>query len=208
MLSEQIGRDVEQPLRAFASKNRDMTAMTTIQGNLAAMARELEDAQDKSSKLSKKGGKASAQKVESAASRLQSANQQWDSQAPFVFETLQALDESRLNHLRDFLTQYETHEADHIERNRVTVERTLSSLLEMDTSQEIKNWSQANVAGKPITERRPRQPSNAGSGSAGGSFGAGSAAVAPPQTPRSYTDNTSETSGRQEEKSGKSILVL
>jgi hypothetical protein len=40
--------------------------MTTIQGNLASMARDLEDAQDKSDKLSKKGGKASALKVDAA----------------------------------------------------------------------------------------------------------------------------------------------
>lgn len=181
--------------------------MITIQGNLAAMAKELEDAQDKSDKLSRKGGKASTQKVESATSKLQSANQQWDSQSPFIFETFQALDETRLNHLRDHLTQYLTHEADQIERNRVTIEQTLGSLLEIDTSQEIKNWSQATVAGKPITERKARQLSNAGSSNAGGSVRAGTGATPPPpQTPRStHTDNVSEHSGKQEEKSGKFI---
>lgn len=187
-----------------------MSGMTTIQGNLAAIAKELEDAQDKSDRLSKKGGKASTQKVETVTSRLQSANQQWESQSPFVFETLQALDETRLNHLRDVLTQYETHEADQIERNRVVTEQTLSSLLEIDTSQEIRNWSQANVAGRPITERRARQLSNAGSSNAGGSVSGGAgAAPPPPQTPRStHTDNASEHSGRQEEKSGKLIPLV
>jgi len=164
--------------------------MTTIQGNLASMARDLEDAQDKSDKLSKKGGKASALKVDAASSKLNSATSVWDSQAPFIYETLQALDERRLNHLRDVLTQYETHEADVIEQNRKTIESTLSSLLEIDTSQEIKNWSQANIAGKPVIERRTRQPSNAGSG--------GATSLAPPQTPRSTTDNQSEHSGGNE----------
>lgn len=182
--------------------------MTTIQGNLAAMAKELEEAQDKSDKLTRKGGKASTQKVESAASKLQSANQQWESQSPFIFETLQALDETRLNHLRDVLTQYETHEADQIERNRITVEQTLSSLLEIDTSQEIKNWSQAAVAGRSMTERSARQLSNAGSSVAGGSFGGTNAAPPPPQTPRStHTDNESEHSGKHEEKSGKLMII-
>src|SRR6266542_2643080 len=119
-LSNRIEKDVEQPLRSFASSNREMQSMTTIQGNLAAMAKEVEDAQHNSEKLSRKGGKASTQKVEAATSKLQSANQQWDSQAPFIFETLQALDERRLNHLRDVLTQYETHASDQVERNRAT----------------------------------------------------------------------------------------
>lgn len=177
--------------------------MMTIQGNLAAMAKELEDAQDKSDKLSKKGGKASTQKVESAISKLQSANQQWDSQAPFVFETLQAVDETRLNHLRDVLTQYETHQADQIERNRITVEQTLSQLLEIDTSQEIRSWSHSVVAGKPITERKARQLSSAGSSNTGSGGARTGAALPPPPTRHSnHTDNASEHSGRQEEKSG------
>lgn len=170
--------------------------MTTIQGNLSSMARDLDEAQEKSDKLNKKGGKASALKVDAASSKLNSATSIWDSQAPFIYETLQALDERRLNHLRDVLTQYETHEADVIEQNRKTIEHTLSSLLEIDTSQEIKNWSQASIAGKPLNERRVRQPSTAGSGSGG------TASLAPPQTPRSNTDNQSEHSGINE-KGGK-----
>lgn len=78
------------------------------------MAKTQEDAQEKADKLNRKGGKANAQKVETANSRLQDANQQWDTQSPFVFETLQALDENRLNHLRDVLTQYETLESDQL----------------------------------------------------------------------------------------------
>jgi hypothetical protein len=175
-----------------------MQSMTTIQGNLAAMAKEVEDAQHNSEKLSKKGGKASTQKVEAATSKLQSANQQWDSQAPFVFETLQALDERRLNHLRDVLTQYETHESDQIERNRTTVEQTLTSWLEIDTAQEIRNWAKASVAGKPITERSARQLSNAGSSSV-----APETVLPPPPTPRStLTDNRSEHSSKHESSGG------
>jgi hypothetical protein len=196
LLSDRIEKDVEQPLRNFTTTNREMSGMPTIQGNLAAIAKELEDAQKKSDKLAEKGGKANTHKVDNASSRLQTANQQWDSQAPFIFETLQALDEKRLNHLRDVLTQYETHEADQIERNRKTIEETLRSLLEIDTSQEIRNWSEASVAGKPITERKARQLSTAGSSITAATN------VPPPQTPRSthttHTDNHSEHSGRQE----------
>jgi hypothetical protein len=199
-LSQRIEKDVELPLRNFASKSREMQGMSTIQGNLASMAKEQEAAQEKSDKLSKKGGKASTLKVENATSQLQNANQQWDSQAPFIFESLQALDETRLNHLRDVLTQYQTHEADRIEKNRVTVEQTLGSLLEIDTSQEIRAWSQATVAGKPVTERRSRQLSNAGSSATPVST------LRPPPTP-THTDNTSqrssEHSARHETSGGK-----
>jgi hypothetical protein len=200
LLSERIEKDVELPLRTFATNNREMSAMTTIQGNLASMARELDDAQEKSDKLNRKGGKASSLKVDAASSKLSTATSQWDSQAPFIYETLQALDERRLNHLRDVLTQYETHEADVIEQNRRTVEQTLSALLEVDTAQEIKNWSQATIAGKPLNERRTRQLSTAGSGSGGTS------SLAPPQTPRSNTDNHSEHSGPNE-KGGKNMIL-
>jgi hypothetical protein len=207
-LSQRIEKDVEHPLRTFASTNREMSGMTTIQGNLGSMAREVEDAQEKSEKLNKKGGKSISQKVDAAATKLQSANAQWDSQAPFVFESLQALDETRLNHLRDVLTQYETHEADQIERSRVVTEKTLSTLLEIETAQEIRSWSQANVARLP--QRAVRQHSSAGSGNAGGSISGtgGTTAPPPPQTPRSNADNASEHSGRLEDKSGMFSVFL
>ena len=108
LFAQRIEKDVEQPLRSFQDK-REMKNIQTISANLQTMARELDDATEKSEKLSRKGGRANAQKVDQAASRLESASQQWESQAPFIFETLQALDEQRINHLRDVLTQFETH---------------------------------------------------------------------------------------------------
>jgi hypothetical protein len=193
MLSERIDKDVEQPLRSFASTNREMAGIPTIQGNLSMMAKELEDAQEKADKLAKKGGKASSMKMDSATSRLQTAIQQWEAQAPFIFETLQALDERRLNHLRDVLTQYQTHEADQVERNRKTIESTLGSLLEIDTSQEISGWAAANAAGKPMLERKARQSSTTGSSNTAAT------SMLPPPTPRStHTDNQSVHSGKQE----------
>jgi hypothetical protein len=190
-LLQRIEKDVEEPLRSFSTTNREMQGMSTVQGNLSSMAKELQDAQEKSDKLSKKGGKASSQKVDQASSKLQTAESQWDSQAPFIFESLQALDERRLNHLRDVLTQFETHQADQVERNRITVEGALGSLLEVDTAQEIRNWSQQAVAGKPITERKARQLSTAGSTSAAATPSVST--IPPPPTPRStHTDTQSE----------------
>ena len=168
LFSQRIEKDVEQPLRNFQNK-KEMQNIHTISVNLQAMARELDDAADKSDKLSKKGGRANAQKVDQAASRLDSATQQWESQAPFVFETLQALDEQRINHLRDVLTQFETHAVDQATRAQSAAEEVLNVMLEVETAQEIQNFVQRTTAGKPRVERRatatttttttaPRQP--------------------------------------------------
>lgn len=126
------------------------------------MAKELEDAQARSEKLSRKGGK--AQKVEEAASKLEAALQQWDAQSPFIFEALQALDETRCNQLRDYLTQYLTHESDKAQRTQQDAEETLNIILEVNTEKEIQDYAQYITSGKPRIEKRtPSRPSIGGS---------------------------------------------
>ncbi|CCU74278.1 BAR superfamily protein [Blumeria hordei DH14] len=179
--AECIDKDIEQPLRNFTTTNSEMSGITTMQGNILSLSKELEEAQDKIEKLNRRGTKVNVHKADLASNRLQAAIQQWEAQAPFVFETLQALDERRLNHLRDVLTQYQTHEADINERIRKSVESTLKFLLDVDTEIEIKNWSQAGAPGKSLLK----------SNSSGG---ANSSAV-PPQTASSFHgDNQSENS--------------
>ncbi|KAH7031617.1 Muniscin C-terminal mu homology domain-containing protein [Microdochium trichocladiopsis] len=159
-----IDKDVETPLRNFQQK-KEMASMQTIQGNLTNMAKELEDAQHASDKLSKKGGKASAAKMDMAAAKLESATGQWESQAPFIFETLQALDESRMNHLRDALTQYGTFEGERAQRHQADAELILNSLLDYSTATEISHFASRTTAGKPKLEKRAtslRQNSTAG----------------------------------------------
>ncbi|OAA66868.1 PCBP-like protein [Niveomyces insectorum RCEF 264] len=165
---QRIEKDVESPLRAFQTK-KEVTNMTTISSNLQGMAKELEDAQERADKLSRKGGKANTLKVDTATSRLESATQQWESQSPFIFETLQALDEQRVNHLRDVLTQLETHEVDQATRTQATAEAMLNLILEIKTEDEIQTFAQRVTAGRPRTERRSttRQSSIAGSTTGG-----------------------------------------
>ncbi|KAK5008823.1 hypothetical protein LTR60_005347, partial [Cryomyces antarcticus] len=81
LLAQKIEADVERPLRDFASTDREMQAMSTIQGNLAAMAREIDGAQKKADKLKEKGAKAAAGKVANATSDVDNARSQWASQA-------------------------------------------------------------------------------------------------------------------------------
>lgn len=140
-LAQKIEADVERPLREFATTNREVQGMSTISGNLASMAREIDSAKKKAEKLREKGAKAKASSVASAVADVENATLQWESQAPYVFEKLQAVDESRLNHLRDALTQFQTHEVDQAERNRISAEETLNVLLNIETADEIQTWA-------------------------------------------------------------------
>lgn len=170
--------------------------MHNITSNLQAMAKELDDATEKSEKLSKKGGKANAQKVDQAAARLESAAQQWESQAPFIFETLQALDEQRINHLRDVLTQFETHEIDQATRTQAAAEEVLNVMLELNTAQEIQNFAQRTIAGKPKVERRATMKQSAAPSTS-----------ATPQHGAGHEDDTSDHSGPREIQPGMAVTA-
>lgn len=222
LFSQRVEKDVELPLRQFNGR-KDVQNMQTMSSNLTTIAKELEDAQDKVEKLSKKGGKASAQKVDTANARLDSASSQWESQAPFILETLQALDEQRCNHLRDVLTQLETHEVDQTDRLRAAANDALTMILEADTSREVDNFVAKVTGGRPKTERRLGTGNGSGSGSGNGSITrtptatrqstslhaphpsstADSSLAPPPPTAGSYdNDARSEHSVRSTEKSG------
>ena len=152
ILAAKMESDVERPLKHFHIKNREMQGISTIQGNLAAVAKDLDGAQKRAQKLA--GGKSNASKVANATSDVDTANQSWESQAPYVFEQLQALDESRVNHLRDVLTQLETHEVDLVERNRITAESCLNTLLNVNTAEEISTFVAQNAGMDSDVPRR------------------------------------------------------
>lgn len=167
LFATKIEKDVESPLRTFQQRN-EVQNMQTIQGNLQNMARELEDAREKSEKLSKRGAKASVHKVELASGRLDSAIQQWESQAPFVFESLQALDETRMNQLRDALTQYGTYTTEHAQHLQADAEGVLNSLLDYHTSSEIQHFVAKTTDGRPKIEKRSVAPIRQSSSTTGG----------------------------------------
>jgi acyl-CoA reductase-like NAD-dependent aldehyde dehydrogenase len=185
-----------------------MQNINTISSNLQAMAKELDEAQDRSDKLTRKGGKANSQKVDQAVARLEAAQQQWESQAPFIFESLQALDEQRLNHLRDVLTQLVTHEVDQAARTQASAEDVLNTLLEVQTEREVTNFVSKTTAGRPKLEKRTtstRQGSVAGPPSLGGR----TSSLAPPSVTghREDDDGASEHSGfREKDQGGRLIL--
>lgn len=152
ILAQKIEADVERPLREYSSKNRDMASMPGVQSDLSALVKDLENSKKKVDKTKDKGPKA-ADKLASALSASEEVNQQWNSRAPFVFEQLQAADEGRLNHLRDVLTQLETHEVDQVERCREAAEGCLNVLLNVETADEIKTFAEKINRGRPVTTR-------------------------------------------------------
>ena len=160
--STRIESDVITPLRQFDSQNHEMRQMANIQGNLSSLAKEYDQALRKAGKLKTQGGKASAGKVAGASDQIETASQQWESQAPYVFEQLQAVDESRLNHLRDVLTQLETHEVDQVEKAKIHAEKCLNSLLNINVPEEIQSWSSQRQSGSqraPSRAEAQRTPS-------------------------------------------------
>lgn len=153
-LAQNIGNEVEVPLRDWASKDRDVQQMTNIIGNIQAIARDLENAQKKSEKLGSKGGKADASKVATAASDVESALTQWQSQAPYVFERLQAVDEARVDNMRNVLTQYQTFVIEAGSSLSESAEDSLNALLNVQTADEIKTFAMKNTKVLPRAQRR------------------------------------------------------
>ncbi|KAG2415172.1 hypothetical protein HFD88_006363 [Aspergillus terreus] len=182
--AQKIDEDVERPLREFHNKNRELASMPGVQSDLAGLAKSLEASQKKVDKAREKGPKG-ADKFASAVAATEEIKQQWDSRAPFVFEQLQAADETRLNHLRDVLTQLETHETDQVERCRQAAESCLNVLLNVETADEIKTFAAKINGGRPVVPREPQSSPPP---------------VAPLAPPPQFQDDSasqrSETSGR------------
>ncbi|OJJ35125.1 hypothetical protein ASPWEDRAFT_40290 [Aspergillus wentii DTO 134E9] len=151
--AQKIDEDVERPLREYNTKNRELSSMPGIQSDLAGLAKNMETSQKKVDKAKEKGPKG-ADKLAIAVSAAQEVAQQWESRAPFVYEQLQAADEGRLNHLRDVLTQYGTHEADQVERCRQAAESCLNVLLNVETADEIKTFAAKINGGRPVASRQ------------------------------------------------------
>lgn len=207
LFATKVDKDVEQPLRSFHTR-KEMVNMQTIQGNLQNMAKELDEAQKKNDTAVKKASKMSASKMDQAAARLEAATNQWDSQAPFIFETLQALDETRLNHLRDALTQYGTYEGEQAQEQQTAAESVLNALLDFNTANEIQAFVAKSTAGRPKIEKRTtttQPPSTTGSSTAATPSASATVPNFPP-APRIPDDAQSDHSGPKEDKGGENKL--
>jgi hypothetical protein len=131
--------------------------MSTVTGNIQSIAKEFDNANKRADKLRDKGGKAAADKVASAASSVEDAKGQWDSQAPYVFERLQAVDEARLDNLRNCLTQFQTHVIEAATSMTSGAEECLNSVLNVQSAVEIQHFSMRAPGSAPTTTRERRQ---------------------------------------------------
>jgi F-BAR domain only protein len=198
VLASKIEDDVERPLREYGSKNRELSSMPTVHADLTNLAKSLDTAQKKLDKAKEKGSRG-ADKIAAASSAVTEATQQWESRAPFVFEQLQAIDESRLNHLRDVLTQLQTHEVDQIERTRQSAESCLNVLLNVQTEDEIKTFAARLNGGRepqPTPRRASTVPAAAAAASTPAPAPAPSAVPELPPPPPIQDDAASQYSNR------------
>ncbi|KAI9668464.1 MAG: hypothetical protein M1831_001218 [Alyxoria varia] len=196
LLAQRVETDVEKPLREYTNQNRDIQQMSNMQGNLASLSKDVEDSQAKAEKG--KEGRARFTRKHSGTGDAEAAQAHWDSQAPYVFEQLQALDETRFNHLKDVLTQFQTHEADRVEKSRVTVESCINALLSVDTRDEIQTfavrYAGAGAGANVPTSYPPRASSRHGRRES--RFQPSASSLAPPPTlnPDGADDRTSAKS--------------
>ncbi len=188
ILAQKIEIDAEAPLRQFASENREMQAVSAVRGNLTSIAKDFENAQKKADKLKDKIGRLSSGRTANTNSSVDDANQQWETQAPHIFEQLQVLDEVRVNHLRNVLTQFQTHEVDSIEQNRKPAELCLNALLNIETTDEIKMFASRISTDPPRAPPSRRQSSASSTIRRLSSAGGGAPPMPPP--PRLTADIT------------------
>ncbi|KAF8455251.1 Muniscin C-terminal mu homology domain-containing protein [Kalaharituber pfeilii] len=168
LLAQKIETEVERPLREFTQANKEWAGLKACEGNLSTVAKQIDTAEDKADKLKRRGARAQAAKVAEAAAAVEKASVEWESQAPFVFEKLQAVDETRCNNLRDSLTRYHTLEVDQAQRAMQLAEESLSTLLDLHANDEIRTFAETVTNGKQKLERiGSRAPSTAASAAAG-----------------------------------------
>src|ERR1700759_2681371 len=157
--------DVERPLRDFATSNRELQDLSSkVVSNLQQTVKEIDSASKRAEKLLAMGPKAAIDKVASAASSVEDARGQWDSEAPLVFEKLQEVDEMRWDQLRNSLTQLETYASDMSNSNSAAIQECLNVLLEVQTADEIQHFSMKAPGSVPQpppsrhSDRRMRTP--------------------------------------------------
>jgi hypothetical protein len=158
--------DIEKPLREFTNSDpRYRSLSTKVIHNIQRTAKEVDEAQKKADKLTDRGSKAPAEKVADAITDLERARGDWNSEAPLVFESLQEVDEARWDHFKNSLIQLETYASDMSNSNSTAITECLNTLLEVQTEDEIAQYSiRAPTAVLPATARERRMsqanPSN------------------------------------------------
>jgi flagellar hook-basal body complex protein FliE len=160
--SHNIEVDIEKPLREFTNTDpRYRNLSSKVVQSIQRTAKEVDEAQRRADKLKDKGLKAPADKVADAVTDVEKAKGDWNSEAPLVFESLQEVDEARWDHFKNALIQLETYASDMSNSNSTAITECLNSLLEVQTADEIAQYSIRAPTAVPATTSRERRMSQA-----------------------------------------------
>ncbi|KAF5093411.1 hypothetical protein D0Z00_004074 [Geotrichum galactomycetum] len=120
--AHKIHHDVEQPLRHFSSQPQ-WEDMKTLHKELETLAHTYQSNDDKLRKKSKHPD--------------DETRAQWESQAPYLLEQSEVIDESRLGYLKNSLTTFGTIEADYSDKSLKISEKILNNVLSFEPLDEL-----------------------------------------------------------------------
>lgn len=204
-LGQVVERDVITPLGAYTSKDKRWSEIRNLHSKLSEVAQTVEFNQEK---VEKYQGSRNSEKLEKYQSGLQSANQAWDSEAPYVFEVFEYTDYDRLSFLRDSLLRFQTAYSDALNRISQSNEKALETILNFNPETEIERFAKVSsettyipkearkAAESPVV---PQHRSGAPIGAAAGA-GAGAGAIGTPSGNRHASVSTTATAQTQKSK--------
>lgn len=140
-LGQVVERDVINPLGAYTSKDKRWAEIRNLHSKLSEVAQTVEFNQEK---VEKYQGSRNSEKLEKYQSGLQSANQSWDSEAPYVFEVFEYTDYDRLSFLRDSLLRFQTAYSDALNRISQSNEKALETILNFNPETEIERFAKVS----------------------------------------------------------------
>lgn len=146
-LGQVVDRDVINPLSNYTSNDKRWSEVRHLHSKLSEVAQTIEFNQEKVEKY--QNGK-SSEKLEKYQGALQSANQTWASEAPYVFEVFEYTDYDRLSFLRDGLLRFQTAYSDTLNKISQSNEKALETILNFNPETEIERFAKVSSEAKYV----------------------------------------------------------
>ncbi|CAN6674642.1 hypothetical protein TRVA0_059S00386 [Trichomonascus vanleenenianus] len=143
VFSHKLHAEIESPLRNFSSRSNQFQDVKQLQEGLTQLARQLVHAEEK---LQHQRGNEEHQ-IQLAESRSS-----WESQAPYLTEQLEVVDEARLVLVKDSLTRMQTLEVDRAQGSIKEAEKSLNSILSFEPYEDMNSFA-SKVASGALTPR-------------------------------------------------------
>lgn len=140
-LGQVVDRDVINPLSHYTTNDKRWSEVRHLHSKLSEVAQTIEFNQEKVEKY--QGGR-SSDKLEKYQTSLQTANQTWASEAPYVFEVFEYTDFDRLSFLRDSLLRFQTAYSDSLNKISQSNEKALETILNFNPETEIERFAKVS----------------------------------------------------------------